>query len=169
MAWLFTVMVVVVIGDDPALTNKCSNDLTKMTNCLDFATAKKDAPTGECCSSVKDIRSKEPVCLCYIIQLTHSGSAAITNLGLQYSRLMLLPDACKLVNTSVTDCPKLLKLPPNSPDAAIFTNNATSAASGSSSGSATVSPSSAGVIDHIMFAATLSIIVASSAILISIF
>ncbi|MCD9646462.1 hypothetical protein HAX54_036328 [Datura stramonium] len=43
-------------------------------------------------------------------------------MGIQEDKLLLLPSACKLANASISNCPKLLNIPQNSPDYAIFTN-----------------------------------------------
>lgn len=99
----------VVMSDDP-LATKCSNDFQKLMGCLEYATAKKDTPSEDCCSSVTDIKGKEPVCLCFIIQQTHSGSQSVTSLGLQFGRLLQLPAACKLANASLSDCPSMSSL-----------------------------------------------------------
>ncbi|KAG6539220.1 hypothetical protein ZIOFF_004375 [Zingiber officinale] len=110
-------------SQDSSMQQKCGQEFTKVTSCLNYATAKADAPTAACCSAVTDIRNTDAACLCFIIQQTHSGSPAVKSLGLQFDRLLQLPDACHLVNSSVSNCPKLLKLSPNSPDYAIFTNS----------------------------------------------
>ncbi|PPS17437.1 hypothetical protein GOBAR_AA03138 [Gossypium barbadense] len=92
--------------------------------CLSFAQGKMEKPSKECCSSVSSIKEEEPKCLCYILQQTQaSGAQNLKSLGVQQDKLLQLPSACQLKNASVTDCPKLLGLAPNSPDAAIFTNS----------------------------------------------
>ncbi|KAH7686688.1 Bifunctional inhibitor/lipid-transfer protein/seed storage 2S albumin protein [Dioscorea alata] len=166
---LFLMMVVmmmcmgVVMSDDP-LANKCSNDMQKLMGCMDYATGKNDKPSEGCCSSVTDIKGKEPVCLCFIIQQTHSGTQEVKSLGLQFGRLLQLPAACELANASLSECPKLLNLSPNSTDAAMFTN-ATKASTSTSSSTSAVPASSAGIIDHILLAVALVTVVASSMLL----
>lgn len=87
------------------LQAKCGEEFAKLTNCLDYATAKADAPSGECCSAVGAMRQADPACLCYVIQQTHSGTSSAKSLGLQFGRLLALPTACKLLNSSISDCP----------------------------------------------------------------
>ncbi|XP_042454855.1 non-specific lipid transfer protein GPI-anchored 1-like [Zingiber officinale] len=128
-------------SQDSSMQQKCGQEFTKVTSCLNYATAKADAPTAACCSAVTDIRNTDAACLCFIIQQTHSGSPAVKSLGLQFDRLLQLPDACHLVNSSVSNCPKLLKLSPNSPDYAIFTNSTKVASTSISNETATVSNS----------------------------
>ncbi|KAI3467714.1 hypothetical protein Pfo_024377 [Paulownia fortunei] len=113
-------------GADDSIASKCSAEFQKVTQCLPFVTAKAAAPSKDCCDSVTDLKESDPACLCYIIQQIHNGSnAAVKSMGVQESRLLQLPSACKLANASVSECPKLLHLPPNSTDAAIFTNTST--------------------------------------------
>ncbi|CDP13346.1 unnamed protein product [Coffea canephora] len=114
-----------VAGD--AIGDQCANEFPKLSTCLTFATGKQDTPTKECCTSVSDLKNKNPVCLCYIIQQIHSGSdPQIKSMGIQEARLLQLPSACKLTNASTSECPKLLHLSPSSPDAAIFANSTAS-------------------------------------------
>ncbi|CAA3029989.1 Hypothetical predicted protein [Olea europaea subsp. europaea] len=117
-----------------SLYEQCSKEFQKLSPCLPFATAKAAEPTKDCCDMAASIRDSHPACLCYIIQQIHNGSnPEIKNLGVQEARLLQLPSACKLANSSVSECPKLLGLPPNSPGVAIFTNSSNAAGRGTSS------------------------------------
>ncbi|XVF02765.1 hypothetical protein REPUB_Repub04eG0202200 [Reevesia pubescens] len=123
-------------ADESDLANQCSKDFQSVMTCLSFAQGKAASPTKECCSSISSIKENEPKCLCYILQQTQtSGAQSLKSLGVQQAKLLQLPTACQLKNASISNCPTLLGLPPNSPDAAIFTN--------SSSTASTVTPSSA--------------------------
>ncbi|XAR48182.1 hypothetical protein NMG60_11030918 [Bertholletia excelsa] len=121
------------------LTKKCNKYVDKVTPCLDFASGKAQAPSASCCQSVGEITKSEPVCNCFVIQQVHNGSAEAKQLGIQEGRLLQIPSACKL-NANLSDCPRLLNLPPNSPDAAIF-KNASSATIAPSTSTGTSSPS----------------------------
>ncbi|KAF6148486.1 hypothetical protein GIB67_038841 [Kingdonia uniflora] len=116
----------------PTVEEQCNSEFTKMGTCLNFATAKADAPTPQCCSSVKDIKDRNPACLCYIIEQTHKGGASLKDLGLQEAKLLALPTACKLTGATISECPKLLKISPSSPDYAIFVNSSSTPAATSS-------------------------------------
>ncbi|KAG8365872.1 hypothetical protein BUALT_Bualt17G0017100 [Buddleja alternifolia] len=124
---------------DATLSQKCLAQFQKVAMCLPFVTEKAPAPTKDCCAAATDLKDTDPACLCYIVQQIHNGSSqAIKSMGIQESRLLQLPSACKLANASVAECPRLLHLAPNSPDAAIFTNT-TSAAATTSPGTGTPS------------------------------
>ncbi|XP_039018201.1 non-specific lipid transfer protein GPI-anchored 1-like [Hibiscus syriacus] len=126
---------VVGAADESGLANQCAKDFQSVMSCLNFAQGKAETPSKECCSSVSSVKENEPKCLCYILQQSQtSGSQSLKSLGVQQDKLFQLPSACQLKNASVSDCPKLLGLAPNSPDAAIFTNStkATPAAPSSS-------------------------------------
>ncbi|CAH8253729.1 unnamed protein product [Arabidopsis lyrata] len=108
-----------------ALADECSQDFQKVTLCLDFATGKATTPSKKCCDAVEDIKERDPKCLCFVIQQAKTGGQALKDLGVQEDKLIQLPTACQLHNASITNCPKLLGLSPSSPDAAVFTSNAT--------------------------------------------
>ncbi|KAG9145561.1 hypothetical protein Leryth_024711 [Lithospermum erythrorhizon] len=141
---LFLVMICVglVSGENnDTLESDCAALITKMTNCLPFASGKNDAPTKDCCSSVTDVKDSNPACLCFFIQQIHKGDSTLKGLGIQEPRLLQLPTVCKLTNASISDCPKVLNLPANSPDTAIF-KNASNASPSLSSSSTTATPQS---------------------------
>ncbi|KAK1282597.1 hypothetical protein QJS10_CPB22g00512 [Acorus calamus] len=144
--------------NDP-LQSKCMSQFQKLTPCLDYASAKADTPTSECCSSTKDIRSSDPACLCYIIQQAHAGTDSLKSLGIQLPRLLQLPSVCKLANTSVSNCPSLLNLPAGSPDIAIFKN---SSAISNSSTSAQTGSTSDGLANRVDFIAKVAISIVSA-------
>ncbi|GAA0185992.1 hypothetical protein LIER_33280 [Lithospermum erythrorhizon] len=113
-------------------SNPCGIFFTKFTACLRFATGKIRTPNKECCDSISDINNdeeKDMLCLCYLIQRIHHGNSThLMIMGVQETVLLQLPSACNFEYANVADCPKLMELPPDSPDAAIF-NNFTSSAS----------------------------------------
>ncbi|KAK3223663.1 hypothetical protein Dsin_010688 [Dipteronia sinensis] len=116
-------------GDDTTIEKKCSDQFQKVTMCLDYAQGKAAKPSTQCCGSVKDIKDNDPKCLCYIIQQAHGGSNdQLKSLGIQEAKLLQLPSACELKNASISNCPKLLGISPSSPDAAIFSGNASTTA-----------------------------------------
>ncbi|KAK4760493.1 hypothetical protein SAY87_005386 [Trapa incisa] len=114
----------VVHGDSTETLRKmCSGEIGKTTNCLNYAMGKEAKPTTNCCDSVKEIRAKDPVCLCFLIQLVHNGAdPQINNMHLNETLLLQLPSACSIQNATISDCPRLLGIPETSPAAAIFTN-----------------------------------------------
>ncbi|XP_068655996.1 non-specific lipid transfer protein GPI-anchored 1-like [Aristolochia californica] len=125
-----------------SIQDQCADEMGKVTTCLQYASGKMAAPSGDCCTAVKDIRSKAPVCLCFVIQQVNDGSPTVKDLGLKVDKLLQMPADCKLPNASATDCPGLLGLSPTSPDYALFmgSNSTTNKASPAGSGSSTSSP-----------------------------
>ncbi|KAJ0257920.1 Non-specific lipid transfer protein GPI-anchored 1 [Hirschfeldia incana] len=107
------------------LPEKCNQDFQKVTLCLDFASGKAPNPSEKCCDAIEDIKEKDPKCLCYLLQQAKTGGQALKDLGVQEAKLIQLPTACQLHNASISNCPKILGLSPSSPDAAVFTSNAT--------------------------------------------
>ncbi|KAG5605149.1 hypothetical protein H5410_026641 [Solanum commersonii] len=115
--------IVLANGDDKSLGDKCGAEFQKVAACLTYATGKAPSPSKECCDAAEDIKDHDPVCLCYIIEQIHKGSSPqLKSMGIQEEKLLQLPSACKLTNASISNCPKLLNIPPTSPDYATFTN-----------------------------------------------
>lgn len=99
-------MIVLAGGGAETIAEKCAAEFQKVTQCLSFVTAKAAAPSKDCCSSVTELKDTDPACLCYIIEQVHNGSnPAVKSMGVQESRLLQLPSACKLANASITECP----------------------------------------------------------------
>ncbi|KVH97825.1 non-specific lipid transfer protein GPI-anchored 1 [Cynara cardunculus var. scolymus] len=147
--YCFILLVVVYIvlcgcgtgGSAESLAEECASKLPEVMMCVPFASGKEATPQQKCCESVTDMKKSNPACLCFMIQQIHNGTnPALQKMNIQESRLLQLPSACKIANASVSDCPKLLNLPPNSPDAAIFKNNG-STTSSPTTGGTTSSPS----------------------------
>ncbi|KAK1415854.1 hypothetical protein QVD17_31642 [Tagetes erecta] len=148
-ASILLVLMVLVCGGlgatDESLAQECSSKLTAVMTCVAFATGKEATPQPKCCDSVKEMKDSNPACLCFLIQQIHNGTnPMLKKINVQESRLLQLSSACKIANASISDCPKLLKLPSDSPDAVIFTNNATiiPPASGGTPSSTTTTSSS---------------------------
>ncbi|KAJ0233757.1 Non-specific lipid transfer protein GPI-anchored 1 [Hirschfeldia incana] len=113
-------------GGGPLL-DECSKDIQTVSLCLDFATGKAPNPSEKCCDAIEAIKEKDPKCLCFLIQQAKSGGQSLKDLGVQEAKLIQLPTSCQLRNASISNCPtKLLGIPPSSPEAAVFTSNATS-------------------------------------------
>ncbi|KAL8269126.1 hypothetical protein R6Q59_002924 [Mikania micrantha] len=108
---------------DESLAQQCSEKLPEVMTCTAFASGKESSPEAKCCDSVKEMKESNPACLCFLIQQIHNGTnPMLQKMNIQEARLLQLPSACKIANATISDCPKLLKLPPNSPDAKIFSN-----------------------------------------------
>ncbi|KAL2343464.1 hypothetical protein Fmac_004749 [Flemingia macrophylla] len=114
------------------LAAKCNVLVQKVIPCMNYATGQVAVPTKGCCEATSEIKRSNPECLCFAIQQTHKGTPEVKSMGIQEARLLQLPSACNLKNASTTNCPKLLGLSPNSPDAAMFRNGSLSSNSSSS-------------------------------------
>ncbi|CAK9172280.1 unnamed protein product [Ilex paraguariensis] len=138
---LLAVTVVATMEEDE---KDCADQLTNLASCIPFVSGDAKKPTPECCEDTKKVRAAKPKCLCVLIKESTDSSMGLpvnTTLALQ------MPAACN-IDAKVSDCPSLLKLPPNSPDAKIFkeadAGSSTSSATGSPPASASTSTSSPG-------------------------
>ncbi|CAA7060708.1 unnamed protein product [Microthlaspi erraticum] len=96
----------------------CQESISDLYSCLAFVTNKTKAPDSTCCSTLKEKIDKGQTkrCLCVLVKDRDDP-------GLGYkvdaNRAMGLPSACH-VPANISQCPELLHLPPDSPDAQIF-------------------------------------------------
>ncbi|MQL89426.1 hypothetical protein Taro_021994 [Colocasia esculenta] len=127
-----------------SLEQKCASEVgAKLVDCLAYAKGDEATPSRKCCASSTDIRGTDPACFCYIIQQTYEGKPSFKGLGLQLPRLLQLPTVCNIPNSNITDCPRLLNIPPTSTDYAIFNGSATP--------NGGVGPSSTGVVNQVQY------------------
>ncbi|CDP03376.1 unnamed protein product [Coffea canephora] len=130
----------------------CADQLTNLAACIPYVSGDEKIPTPECCEDTKKVKSAKPKCLCVLIKESTDPSMG---LPINTTLALKMPSACK-IDAKVSDCPSILNLAPDSPDAKIFeaaskdsstssstTNSppASASTSSSSSGSST-SPSS---------------------------
>ncbi|XP_022854536.1 protein YLS3-like [Olea europaea var. sylvestris] len=117
----------------------CAEQLTNLAACIPFVSGTAKKPTPECCQDTDKVRTAKPKCLCVLIKESTDPSMGLpinTTLALQ------MPAACN-IDAKVSDCPSILKLPADSPDAKIFqVAGVDSSTSSSSPASASTSSSS---------------------------
>ncbi|KZV31442.1 hypothetical protein F511_37770 [Dorcoceras hygrometricum] len=123
---------------------KCANQVAGLVTCLPYVSGQAKAPPKECCTGLKQVINTSPECICLLVKDKDDPS-----LGLKINTTLALslPAQCQ-APANISDCPRLLHLPPNSPDAKVFDDFARSAnktnsapapstASGSSASNAT--------------------------------
>ncbi|XP_009602101.3 non-specific lipid transfer protein GPI-anchored 14 [Nicotiana tabacum] len=94
----------------------CADQLTTLAACIPYVSGTAKKPTAECCEDTQKVRAAKPKCLCVLIKESTDPSLGLpinTTLALQ------MPSACN-IDAKVSDCPSILKLPADSPDAKIF-------------------------------------------------
>ncbi|CAL1414479.1 unnamed protein product [Linum trigynum] len=126
---------------------ECAQHLTDLAACIPYVSGTAKKPTPECCQDAKKLKETEPKCLCVLIKESTDPSMGLpinTTLALE------MPSACN-IDAKVSNCPTLLNISPDSPDAKIFkqAGDSDSSSTGNSSStkdspasSATTSPSS---------------------------
>ncbi|CAK9154424.1 unnamed protein product [Ilex paraguariensis] len=131
-AALLVVAVMATMEDDE---KDCADQLANLAACIPFVSGGAKKPTPECCEDTQKVKSVKPKCLCVLIKESTDPSMGLpinTTLALQ------MPAACN-IDAKISDCPTILKLPPDSPDAKIFKvadgggSGATNSTTGSSS------------------------------------
>ncbi|KAJ3694164.1 hypothetical protein LUZ60_009644 [Juncus effusus] len=122
---------------------ECVNQMQEMATCLPYVSGQAIKPTPECCADTEKARASNPKCLCLLIKESTDPS-----LGLPINTTLALhmPAMCNS-DAKVSNCPSILNLSPNSPDAKIFedaTTNSSSPASSSSNSSSSHESSDSG-------------------------
>ncbi|KAK9268588.1 hypothetical protein L1049_000342 [Liquidambar formosana] len=134
----------------------CADQLANLAACIPFVSGTAKKPSPQCCEDTQKVKSTKPKCLCVLIKESTDPSMGLpvnTTLALQ------MPSACN-IDAKVSDCPSILNLSPDSPDAKIFKGAATdstttsttdspptSAASSSSGSSSSSTPGSSSTSD----------------------
>ncbi|KAL1565722.1 non-specific lipid transfer protein GPI-anchored 6-like [Salvia divinorum] len=133
---IFIILFNFAVCDVKSDRQKCENQLIGLATCLPYVGGEAKAPASDCCTGFKQVLRDSRECICLLIKDRDDPSLG---LKINATRALSLPDKCKTpVNKSITDCPTLLHLPPNSPDAKVFDDFAKSA---SKSNSTTTTPS----------------------------
>ncbi|CAA0832661.1 Bifunctional inhibitor/lipid-transfer protein/seed storage 2S albumin superfamily protein [Striga hermonthica] len=94
----------------------CAEQLTKLAACIPFVSGTTKQPSKECCDDTSKLKASQPQCLCVLIKQSSDPSMGLpinTTLALQ------MPAACN-IDAKVSDCPSLLNIPADSPEAKIF-------------------------------------------------
>ncbi|XP_017981965.1 PREDICTED: protein YLS3 isoform X2 [Theobroma cacao] len=95
---------------------ECADQLANLASCIAFVSGTATKPTLQCCQDTQKVKATKPKCLCVLIKESTDPSMGLpvnTTLALQ------MPSACS-IDAKVSDCPTILNLPPDSPDAKIF-------------------------------------------------
>ncbi|XAR66964.1 hypothetical protein NMG60_11013363 [Bertholletia excelsa] len=127
---------------------ECADQMANLAACIPFVSGTAKKPTQQCCEDTQKVKSAKPKCLCVLIKESTDPSMG---LPVNITLALQMPSACH-IDAKVSDCPSLLNLPPDSPDAKIFkdaggasssTSSTTDSQSTSASSSSnTLSPSS---------------------------
>ncbi|CAA2987719.1 YLS3 [Olea europaea subsp. europaea] len=103
--------------------DQCANQLVGLATCLPYVGGEAKAPTLDCCTGLKQVLHTSPECICILVKDRNDPS-----LGLKINATLALglPTRCH-APANISDCPALLHLAPNSPDAKVFEDFARSA------------------------------------------
>uniref|UniRef100_A0A5B7BB98 Bifunctional inhibitor/plant lipid transfer protein/seed storage helical domain-containing protein n=1 Tax=Davidia involucrata TaxID=16924 RepID=A0A5B7BB98_DAVIN len=113
---LLLISVGVASSDIDKDKEECADQLVGLADCLPYVGGDAKAPTPDCCTGLKQVVQKSKKCLCVLIKDRNDPSLGIkVNLTLALG----LPTICH-APVNISECPSLLHLAPNSPDAKVF-------------------------------------------------
>ncbi|XP_021771952.1 protein YLS3-like [Chenopodium quinoa] len=127
---LLSILVLLLVSECSCDINKdkeeCANQLVGLATCLPYVGGQAKSPTQDCCTGLKQVLKDSKKCLCILVKDRDDPS-----LGLKVNSTLALslPKECHAPdNASVDQCPALLHLAPNSPEAKVFNDFAKAAA-----------------------------------------
>ncbi|XP_016456995.1 non-specific lipid transfer protein GPI-anchored 14 [Nicotiana tabacum] len=113
---LFFMLCVFGNSDTEKDKEECTQSLIGLATCLPYVTANAPAPTPDCCTGLKQVLKASKKCLCLLIKDRNDPDLG---LNLNVTLALSLPSVCQ-APANISQCPALLHLPPNSPDAQVF-------------------------------------------------
>ncbi|KAF5200387.1 Yls3, partial [Thalictrum thalictroides] len=96
--------------------DECASQLVGLSTCLPYVSGTGKAPTPDCCKGLKQVLGKSRKCLCVLVKDRDDPELG---LNINATLALGLPAVCK-AQSNASECPALLNLPPNSPDAKVF-------------------------------------------------
>ncbi|XP_024042368.1 protein YLS3 [Citrus clementina] len=119
---IMLVIVLMMISSSGTMADKakdkeeCTNQLVGLSTCLPYVGGDAKAPTPDCCSGLKQVLKNDKKCLCVIIRDMNDPELG---LNINVTLTLGLPSVCH-ATANVSQCPALLHLDPNSPEAQVF-------------------------------------------------
>jgi len=95
---------------------ECTDQLVGLATCLPYVGGNAKAPTPDCCSGLKQVLKTNKKCLCVIVRDRNDPQLGLT---INVTLALGLPSVCN-APANVSNCPALLHMDPNSPEAQVF-------------------------------------------------
>ncbi|XP_075493221.1 non-specific lipid transfer protein GPI-anchored 14-like [Primulina tabacum] len=102
--------------DDAKDREECKESLLGLAPCLPYVQGTGKAPTPDCCGGLKQVLKTNKKCLCVIVKDRNDPNL---DLNINVTLALGLPQVCS-APANISQCPELLKLPPDSPEAQVF-------------------------------------------------
>ncbi|KAL0429338.1 UNVERIFIED_CONTAM: protein YLS3 [Sesamum radiatum] len=119
---------------------ECAESLVGLATCLPYVGGTAKAPTPDCCTALKHLLNTKKKCLCVIIKDRNDPDLG---LNINVTLALGLPQVCN-APANISQCPALLNLPPDSPDAQIFSQFGQKSSNSSSSSPVAIGPNANG-------------------------
>ncbi|PIN10355.1 hypothetical protein CDL12_17045 [Handroanthus impetiginosus] len=103
-------------SDNSKDREECAESFVGLATCLPYVEGTANAPTTDCCNGLKQLLKTKRKCLCVVIEDRNDPDLG---LNVNVTLALGLPQVCS-APANISQCPALLNLPPDSPDAQIF-------------------------------------------------
>ncbi|KAK4476418.1 hypothetical protein RD792_015571, partial [Penstemon davidsonii] len=127
-------------SDNTKDKEECTESLVGLATCLTYVGGTAKAPTPDCCSGLKQVLKTKKKCLCVIIKDRNDPDLG---LNINVTLALTLPQVCN-APANISQCPALLKLAPDSPDAQVFYEIGQKSSSNNTGGPISPPPTSPG-------------------------
>ncbi|KAL8542431.1 hypothetical protein ACS0TY_003336 [Phlomoides rotata] len=134
-------LIVITKSDNSKDKEECAESLVGLATCLPYVGGTAKSPTPDCCSGLKGVLKTKKKCLCVVIKNRNDPD---WGLSINATLALTLPDVCH-APANVSQCPALLNLPPNSPDAQVFYQLGKNSTHGSASSPVAGGPNAKGI------------------------
>ncbi|KAI9169355.1 hypothetical protein LWI28_011086 [Acer negundo] len=104
------------MGDKAKDREECRDELVGLAICLPYVGGDAKAPTPDCCNGLKQVLDKNKKCLCVVVRERNDPDLG---LNINVTLALGLPSVCHQP-ANVSQCPALLHMDPNSPEAQVF-------------------------------------------------
>ncbi|XP_014502042.1 protein YLS3 [Vigna radiata var. radiata] len=113
---MIMVLVMNAMGDSAQEIQKCIETLSGVATCLPYLGGEAKAPTADCCSGIRQAMKSNKKCICVILKDRDDPDLGFKiNITIAVGLFSL----CKAPD-NLSQCPALLHLDPNSPEAQAF-------------------------------------------------
>ncbi|WVZ14952.1 hypothetical protein V8G54_012518 [Vigna mungo] len=113
---MILMLVMHAMGDSAQEKQKCVETLSGVATCLPYLGGEAKAPTADCCSGIRQAMKSNKKCICVILKDRDDPDLGFKiNITIAVGLFSL----CKAPD-NLSQCPALLHLDPNSPEAQAF-------------------------------------------------
>ncbi|XP_062188534.1 non-specific lipid transfer protein GPI-anchored 5-like [Phragmites australis] len=87
-------------AQSPSPSSQCTSVLVSLSPCLNYISGNESTAPASCCSQLGKVVQSDPQCLCVAL----NADPASLGLNVNRTRVLGLPDACKVKTPDISNC-----------------------------------------------------------------